>query len=283
LKKFAPLYGSILLISSAGVLVRSIDMSPVLIAFWRGLIALILLGSYAYFQKIPFAISKRNDAFTLLLSSLFFAGHWVTYFYALQISSVAIGMLSLFTFPAITALLEPLYFQTTFNKRHLFLTFLAIVGLSFMIPEINFSNNNTQGIAWGVVSALCYALRNLTMKSNSQKYDSAVLMFYQFLFVTLCFAPFLRESNASKTIDSFGHLLFLGIFTTAIGHTLFVKSFKNFSIATASIIASSQPLFGVLLGYLFLHEMPNKWVLIGGCVVLSSVFVESLHSQKNNS
>jgi drug/metabolite transporter (DMT)-like permease len=271
------------LISSAGVLVRSIDMSPVLIAFWRGLIALILLGSYAYFQKIPFAISKRNDGFTLLLSSLFFAGHWVTYFYALQISSVAIGMLSLFTFPAITALLEPLYFQTTFNKRHLFLTFLAIVGLSFMIPEINFSNNNTQGIAWGVVSALCYALRNLTMKSNSQKYDSAVLMFYQFLFVTLCFAPFLLERNASKKIDSFEHLLFLGIFTTAIGHTLFVKSFKNFSIATASIIAGSQPLFGVILGYLFLHEMPNKWVLIGGCVVLSSVFVESLHSQKNNS
>jgi drug/metabolite transporter (DMT)-like permease len=121
------------------------------------------------------------------------------------------------------------------------------------------------------------------MKSNSQKYDSAILMFYQFLFVAFCFAPFLRDSNTPKTIDSFEYLLFLGIFTTAIGHTLFVKSFKKFSIATASIIAGSQPFFGVILGYLFLHETPNKWVLVGGCIVLSCVFVESLHSQKNNS
>ena len=47
--------------------------------------------------------------------------HWVTYFYALQWSNVAIGMLSLFTYPVITALLEPLFFNTRFQLRHLIL------------------------------------------------------------------------------------------------------------------------------------------------------------------
>lgn len=56
----------------------------------------------------------------LILAGLFMGIHWVTYFYALQWSNVAIGMLSLFTYPVITAFLEPLFFKTHFKffKRH---------------------------------------------------------------------------------------------------------------------------------------------------------------------
>ena len=37
--------------------------------------------------------------------------HWVTYFYALKLSNVALGVLSLYTFPIFTAILEPVFLK----------------------------------------------------------------------------------------------------------------------------------------------------------------------------
>ena len=59
------------------------------------------------------------------------------------------------------------------------------------------------------------------------------------------------------------YLFLLGIVTTAIGHTLFLSSFPHFTISTASIMSSIQPLFGVVLGMLFLGEIPSLKSVLG--------------------
>ena len=46
-------------------------------------------------------------------------GHWITYFYALKFSNVAIGMLSLYTFPVMTALLEPFFIKVKLDPERL--------------------------------------------------------------------------------------------------------------------------------------------------------------------
>ncbi len=275
LKNLLELNLSILLISSAGVLVRFIELDPTQIAFWRGFMALFLLGGYVLYKKNSFHIQKGNDRWLLFISTVFFGLHWYTYFYALQVSSVAIGMLSLYTFPVITALLEPIYFKTKFNKRHLLLALLVLIGLYLMAPEIDFSDKNTKGVLSGVLSAFFFAFRNLTLKKNSQKYETPVLMFYQFLGLAVGFAPFLWIYNTKNTLTFLPYLIGLSIFATAIGHNLFIKSFRNFNISTASIISSAQPVYGIIMGFVFLNEIPNFQILIGGLVILSTVFVES--------
>ncbi|MGB2129155.1 MAG: DMT family transporter [Flavicella sp.] len=279
LKNLLELNLSILLISSAGVLVRFIELDPTQIAFWRGFIALFLLGGFVVYQKKQFQIEKGKDRWLLFISTIFFGLHWYTYFYALQVSSVAIGMLSLYTFPVLTALLEPLYFKTKFNKRHLLLALIVLVGLYLMAPEIDFSDKNTKGVLLGVMSAFFFAFRNLTMKKNSQKYETPVLMFYQFLGLAIGFGPFLWVYNTANTWNFLPYLIGLSIFATAIGHNLFIKSFRNFNISTASIISSAQPVYGIVMGFVFLNEMPNFHILIGGLVILSTVFVESYYTR----
>ena len=43
--------------------------------------------------------------------------HWATFFHAMQVSSVAVGMLSLFSFPIITILLEPCFSKSRLALR----------------------------------------------------------------------------------------------------------------------------------------------------------------------
>ena len=115
LKQLSELIIATLFISTAGALGKFIDMPPPVTVWWRAFLASFFIYAYCRYKKISLRINSRKDLMAFILSSLFLGGHWITYFYALQLSNVALGMLSLFTYPVITALLEPLFINVKLN------------------------------------------------------------------------------------------------------------------------------------------------------------------------
>ena len=280
LKHILELNIAVLLISTSGVLGRFISMPPPVTIWLRCVFAAIILGAFCWYKKIDLKIYGKRDFKAILLSSLFLGAHWITYFYALHLSNVAVGMLSLFTYPVITALLEPLFFKTKLNKMHVFLGIIALVGIYFLAPEFNLESNLTKGVLSGLLSSVFYALRNIMMKQKIAQYSGSMLMFYQLAIVSLVLWPVLFFFEAQPTSEDWMALLTLALLTTAVGHTLFVMSFKNFSISTASIMSSVQPVYGVLFGLFLLHEIPSENTLIGGFLILTTVIIESVQSHK---
>ena len=112
--------------------------------------------------------------------------------------------------------------------------------------------------------------------------DESIQMVYQLFVVMLLLLPFFLIYSDYQIQSDLPYLLLLGFITTALGHTLFLSSFKHFSISTASIISSVQPLFGIILGIIFLNEMPNVKNIIGGIIILGTVMVESIKSKEND-
>ena len=267
-------------ISTSGVLGRYISIPPAITIWWRCLFAAIILAIYCRFKKVSLKIATKKELKTIVLSGFFFGAHWVTYFYSLQLSNVAIAMLSIFTYPVITALLEPLFFKIKLNLKHIALGLIVLVGIYFLTPDLNLENDHTKGIIMGIISAVFYALRNLLLKKRIAAYDGTYLMFYQMLAILVVLWPAFFIFNAAPSMNEWQAILILALLPTAIGHTLFVRSFKNFSIASASIMSSVQPIYGILLGMLFLKEMPSYNVIIGGVLILSTVVIESIQSQK---
>ncbi|MDC1460863.1 EamA/RhaT family transporter, partial [Flavobacteriaceae bacterium] len=94
---FLELLFATLLISTSGVLGKYIALDPPVIIWCRSFLALIVLYFYCRYQKLNLNILSRKDLPTLLLSGVFMAAHWITYFYALKLSNVALGILSLYT------------------------------------------------------------------------------------------------------------------------------------------------------------------------------------------
>ena len=280
LKHITELNIAVLLVSTSGILGRYISMPPPVTIWLRCLLAAVILGAYIWYKKIDLKVEHKKDWTTIILSGLFFGAHWITYFYALQLSNVAIGMLSLFTYPVITALLEPLFFKTTLNTKHVFLGVVVLIGVYFLSPEFNIENNHTKGVLFGLISAVFYAIRNILMKKKVANYHGSMLMFYQMVIVTLVLWPVLFLFEVNPTTNDWQALFILALVTTSIGHTLFVMSFKNFSISTASIISSVQPIYGILFGILLLNEIPSGNTLIGGFLILTTVVIESINSSK---
>ena len=248
---FLELLFATLLISTSGVLGKYIALDPPVIIWCRAFFALIVLYFYCRYKKLNLKILFRKDLPTLLLSGVFMAAHWITYFYALKLSNVALGILSLYTFPIITALLEPLFVKSKLSLVQVFLGFLILVGVYVLVPEFDLENDQVKGILVGVFSALLYALRTLLLKQHVQWYNGTVIMFHQMFLVSVLLAPFLFYMDLTPIPSQLPYLILLAIITTAIGHTLFVKSLRFFDVSTASIISSLQPIFGIILAYLF--------------------------------
>lgn len=272
---------AMLCLSTSGVLGRYINLPPPLTIWYRAFFALIFVGLYCWWKGYSFRFDVKKHGLTILFSGIFMTGNFVAYFYALKWSNVAIGMLSLFTFPAMTTLLEPLFFKTKFQPSHLLLAGMILLGVYFIAPNFDMDNSMTQGLLMGLLAAFFWSIRNLFLKSKITKFNSSLLMFYQLVIAAILLFPVLFIFQTEAVGAQLPYLLFLGLVTTAIGHTLFINSFTYFSVSTASIMSSTQPIYGIIIAMLLLGEIPNGRSLIGGTLIVLTVLIEASRSLRN--
>ncbi|GAB7256100.1 DMT family transporter [Polaribacter sp. OB-PA-B3] len=279
-KNLSVLLFATLFVSTSGVLGKYIALSAETIILCRAFLAAIIIYTFCKIKKVDLTIKSLKDKKAFIIIGFFMGAHWVTYFYALKLSNVAIGMLSMYTFPVITAFLEPIFTKSKLNISHVLLAVLVLIGVFILVPEFSLENTQLQGILFGILSAFCYSLRNLLLKKHVTNYNGSMLMFYQMVVVTILLIPVLFIGDFTNVLDQLPLLILVAVLTTAIGHTMMVNSLKNFSVATASIISSIQPIFGIIIAYIFVNEIPQFNTFIGGSLILLTVIIESIRSKK---
>lgn len=269
-------------ISTSGTLGKFIDLPTPVIIWCRSALGALFLFIYCRFKKFNTKIQSKQDLPSIILGALLLGAHWLTYFYALKLSNVAIGMLSMFTFPVITALLEPLFTRSKFNPIHIVLGLMVLLGIYILAPDLNFQSAHLKGITFGVFSALCYAIRNLILKRHVKEYNGTTLMMHQALIVSVVLLPVMFAMDIGNIKTQIPYIIILGLITTAIGHSLFIGSLKYFSVSTASIIGSVQPICGIIIAFFFLNETPTLHTFLGGALILATVVIESIRSRKRS-
>lgn len=259
---------AVFLFGLAGLFGKLLSLAPLEIVFGR-----VFLASFALFLtlkilKIPFFTEKLPIIFLSFLGFVL-ALHWITFFHSIQISTVAIGLLSYSSFPVFTVFLEPIFFKEKFIKTNLFLSIIAFFGIVILIPEMEIKNKVTQGILFGLVSGFTFSVLSIFNRRFSQKYSSLLITFYESLSATLFLFPFLFFTKS----EFFGFrdiilIAFLGIICTALAHTLFIKGMRHVKAQTASIVATLEPVYGILLALLLLKEIPSVRTIFGGIIII---------------
>ena len=268
---------AVLCISTSGALGRYIDLVPPLTIWYRSLFALLFLGIFCIWKKYPFRFDGKKHGFTIFFTGVLMTAHWVTYFYALKWANVAVAMLALFIYPIITSLLEPIFLKTKLQLSNILSSLVLLVGIYFLVPSFDINNSMTQGLLMGILSAFAYAIRNLILKTKVDDFNGSSLMFYQMLVMAIILlpVPFLFEHSFEMVYAEIPYIIILGLITTAVGHTLFLNSFKHFTVSTASIMSSMQPIYGILIAWFFLSEQPDIRSIIGGAIILFIVMINS--------
>jgi len=208
----------------------------------------------------------------MALMGVILAVHWVTFFHAIQVSTVAIGLLTFSTFPVFVTFLEPVFSRERVELKDIFVAFVAVMGVALVIPEFEIRNSMTRGALWGIASGFAFALLSIMNRKYVKEYSSIIVAFYQDSIATVVLLPFLFLSTPVFRLTDILFLSILGVVFTGLAHTLFIKGLASVKAQKASIIASLEPVYGITAAILLLGAIPTLRVVVGGAIILGAAF-----------
>jgi drug/metabolite transporter (DMT)-like permease len=270
---------AVLFFGMAGVLGKLSTLPSPLIVFGRVFFASPVLLALCLLQHLPIRPRRLRDGFMLSGLGLLLAVHWTTFFQSIAVSNVAIGLLSFSSFPLFTAALEPLLLHQRPSRIHIVASLLILPGIYLLVPSFTLQNQTTLGVFWGVLSGATFALLSVANRALGERYPSLVISLYQDGVATIVLLPALFLVPAASSMwapRALLILLFLGVICTALAHTLFIASLRHLTAQSASLVASLEPVWGIVFGIVLLQELPTIRTLLGGVLIIGAVLLPAL-------
>src|SRR6266567_5131814 len=98
-RSLAALHLAVVLFGFAGLFGKWLALPAVTIVFGRTLVASVALAVLLRLERLPGAIPGRRIDGRLAVNGAVLALHWVAFFEAIRIASVAVGLLGFASFP----------------------------------------------------------------------------------------------------------------------------------------------------------------------------------------
>jgi drug/metabolite transporter (DMT)-like permease len=269
---------AVLLFGLAGLFGKWLPLSPFIIVLGRVFFACLSLGLMIIVSQQRLNASRQIDYFLFAGLGLLLVVHWVTFFKSIQVSSVAVGLLSYSSFPVFTAFLEPLFSREKPDKIIILFAVISLLGVFLVVPRFALENRTFQGILWGLLAGLTFSLLSIANRKLTLRYSSLIIAFYQDLFATLFLLPFFFALKPLIDVRGLCLLVILGTLCTAGAHTLFIKGMRKIQAQTASIISSLEPVYGIILAFILLGERPSLRTVAGGLVILGAAVAISFRA-----
>jgi drug/metabolite transporter (DMT)-like permease len=267
-KSLFEIHVAVLLFGLAGLFGKWLILSPFIIVLGRVFFASITLALFLWLSKQSMKISPRKNYLYLILLGFILAVHWVSFFKSIQVSTVAVGLLSFATYPVFTTFLEPLLLKEKIVKMNISFSLFCVIGVFLIIPRFDLDNSTFIGVLWGLLSSVTFAVLTILNRKLTQHFSSLLIAFYQDFFAMLFLLPFYFVLRPALNTNDILLLCVLGVLCTAGSHTLFIKGMKRIKAQTASMIHFLEPVYGIIFAFFFLHEIPSPRTILGGVIIL---------------
>ena len=265
------LHTAVLLFGLAGLFGKWITAPPILIVFGRVIVATCAFAVLFCFRPRQGPRPARDERWWLLACGALLAFHWVAFFQSIQLSTVALGLLAYSTAPVFVVMLEPLSFREPLSYRALLCAALTVAGVALIVPRWEAGDALARGVGWGVLAGLSFAVLSLLNRRLVRRLSSIQVAFYQDVAALIVLAPLLPWAWQPLGAGELALLAVLGIFCTALAHTLFIQAMTVIKARMASITSALEPVYGIALAWLLLDEAPAARTLLGGALILSAV------------
>lgn len=249
--------------------------------FLRFLTAALFMFAMMFFKKIK--IPPKKEIITYMMLGAFgYVGESLCYFMALKYASTGVAALLLYTHPAIVMIGSVIFFKEKITPQKLISLILALVG-AFAIIGAEF-DASLRGIILALMAALFYSAYILAssriVRPGKGIESSAFIMLgaslvYGMLNIFAGFEP-------PHDIPGLAAVVMIALVSTALAFWGFFAGMEKVGPTTASFISTLEPVTSVLASLAILDEKITANVVIGGLLVLSSLFVTLLGGKEKN-
>ena len=244
---------------------------PLETAFWRAGIGCVFFLAHAGLTD-GLRIPLRHALIFVL-----FGGWGVGVFFgamqmAIKLSGGATAVVLLYTAPVWVAVFSRFLFGERITKRKALAVGIALCGTALVC----FSGGSLpgqaslEGIAFGLLSGLCYATHYPFYRWWQSRYSTASIYGYMLLggVAALGFGGPISINHAPGT---WGWLFALGLLTCYMAYICYGQGLKRISLVRAAVTCHLEPVLGTLWVWLFWNECFSAAGWFGGALVLGAV------------
>lgn len=272
---------AILLMSIVPVIIKWISVNPATIGIVRLLIAAGGIGIMILFSKKKLIISAKELAWLVLLG-LVFSLHWYSYFWSIKKADVSLAAIGVATYGIHLLLLSSIFNKDKLSIYDVIALLLSIVGILLAAPNLELEQAKLNGFLLAVLSGFLYACLPL-INQHLTHLPTNTKALGQFGFALCAFLFLLPQANFSLTSNDWLGLILLGVVSTLIGHTLWIKVTTELPTNITAVLYYAYVPIAMLLSFFFLDEdIGWQKILAAGLIISANILVILFHKRAKN-
>ena len=258
-----------------------LEIPPIMLAALRIGIAALILNALLILrgERLPSPLNfwKKTIVAGFFAQAIpFVLINWGEQYVDSSLASILNGLMPLFTiiFAHFIIVEERLTRQKVFGVLLGFLGLIVLV-LPNIMGGVTGSTLGILAIAAATVSygfGLSY-IRKHFAHTPSFKAPAAQLASVSIYLVPTAFLLDPGFSLGQVSLSALGSLLVLALFGTAIAFIVYFKLIERSSAGYASLVTYLMPIYGVILGVIFLGESISIWMVLGASLILVGIRV----------
>jgi drug/metabolite transporter (DMT)-like permease len=253
--------------STAGVIVRRVELPAWDVSFWRSILMLLAVVPLMLWQSRATWIDIRNSGGALFASAACLAGSMIAFILALGAAPVA-NVLIVYggITPFLTALLARLFLAEPLHRHTVLAMGTAAAGLALAVGG-SLQAGAAAGMALAAVVSLCIGTNYVIVRRHRAVGMTPALALAGVL-AALVSLPFAHPSTLP--LKDLPWLLALGPGQLTVGLLLYMAALKRIPAGRAALLGLLEIVLGPIWVWLVDGEKPGVLTLVGGVVVIGS-------------
>lgn len=227
--------------------------------------AIALVGVAAALGRLSLPKVRR---WRLILTGVLLALHWVTFFEAIKLTTVAVALAVLYLGPIGAALLAGPILGERVDRRLWIALGIAMFGTLLVVQPWQSNGLDGAGLAMAVLSAVFLTALMLAGKPVAQDLGGLTMATGELIIAAVFLAPATYRA-VSDHGDELVSFLILGAIFTGLAGYVYWEAMRHLPVALTSVVMYLEPASAVIWAAIFLGESPNPLVWIGVAFVIA--------------
>ncbi len=245
-------------------------LGPVAMIACRVGFATLFLAAIALFLKRPLGLREHWKHF-LILGLFNSALPFLLFAFAAQTLSASMLSVLNATAPIWGALTVAIWTRHALAARTVVGLLLGMCGVALLVGFDHISAQPGAGIAIvaALLASLCYGIASTYAKSarSVEPFANAHGSMWAATLLVAPAVPFF-PANATPGVGVMSAMVALGVLCSGVAYLLYFRLVRDVGATSALTVTFLIPVFGILWGTLFLHELIGWYTIVGSAIVI---------------
>ena len=258
--------------------IATFSYGPITISFLRVFFGTIPLLIICFFKKIKIEAFSKDWPWFAAIGFINLVLPFILIAYGIKNVQSNLAAILMASTPLSATILSHFFLKNEkINLLKLIGVLLGFSGIVFLFTDkILFNENNIWSALIILLASTFYVVGGvLTLKISNKSNENvtASILIWATIFLLPIFLFFEQPWNLTPRLDSTISLIYLGIFATGLAWLLRFYILKHNGLVFQAQVAYLIPIFGVILGFVFLKEEITSKVIISLIAVIVGIYI----------